>query len=451
MVKLIDVYKKLAPSKNIDKLEIKNQSTNDIINQVLSQHLLNSKEAKKIAYMFDGGNIYDTSKNIWNFLKYEVPYKVEPSDKQTTKTISRMLFDALNGRGNDCKHYAGFTGAILDALGYKNWRYRFAGYSKYINVPTHVYCYAKDDNGIIYIDAVVNGFDLEKPFVLNININTKKMSLYKLSGFDDEPNEIGGLLDWGKKKLQQAKKAINQAANFAGEKAKQAANFAKETALKAKGLLLTSSLAIPRNAFLLLIRFNVRGWATGLKNKTFDQLSWWVNDWGGNRTELLNAIKQGAKNARILGVNDDNDLMIPSSVGAIGEPVTISAALATATPIIVKIQSVLDTAQKVADKVNKVKEKTKSIAETVDNAKKGFEAATGKKVEDILWKKDAGQTGNKNSLSKSDLNKLTDQEANKVGAGLAKRAFGSGAGLDTKTMLLIGGAGLAALLILKKK
>lgn len=449
MVKLIDVYKKLAPSKNIDKLEIKNQSTNDIINQVLSQHLLNSKEAKKIAYMFDGGNIYDTSKNIWNFLKYEVPYKVEPSDKQTTKTISRMLFDALNGRGNDCKHYAGFTGAVLDALGYKNWRYRFAGYSKYINVPTHVYCYAKDDNGIIYIDAVINGFDLEKPFVLNIDkkINNNKMSLYKLSGFDDEPY-VGS---WLSDRWKAAKKAVNKAADFVGDKAKQAANFAKETALKAKGLLLTSSLAIPRNAFLLLIRFNVRGWATGLKNKTFDQLSWWVNDWGGNRTELLNAIKQGAKNARILGAIDDNDLMIPSSVGAIGEPVTISAALATATPIIVKIQSVLDSAQKVADKVNKVTEKTKSIADTVNDAKKGFEAATGKKVEDILWKKDAGQTGNKNSLNKNDLNKLTDQEANKVGAGLAKRAFGSGAGLDTKTMLMIGGAGLALLLILKKK
>jgi hypothetical protein len=448
MVKLIDVYKKLAPSNNIDKLEIKNQSTNDIINQVLSQHIENKKEAKKIAYMFDGGNIYDTSKNIWNFLKYEVPYKVEPSDKQTTKTISRMLFDALNGKGNDCKHYAGFTGAILDALGYQNWRYRFAGYSKYINVPTHVYCYAKDNNGIIYIDAVINGFDLEKPFVLNIDkkINNNKMSLYKLSGFDNEPY-VG---NWFSDKWKAAKKAVNQAADFVGDKARQAANFAKETALKAKQALLTASLAIPRNAFLLLLRFNVRGWATGLQNKTFDQLSWWVNDWGGNRTELMAAIKKGAKEARILGFNDD-DILYPSMVGGIGEPVSISAALATATPIIVKIQGLLDSAQKVADKVNNVSEKTTSIVNTVNQAKKGFEAATGKKVEDIIWKKDAGQTGDKNSLNKSDLNKLTDQEAKKVGDGLAKRAFGFGAGLDTKTMLLIGGVSLAALLILKKK
>ena len=124
---------------------------------------------KKICDLFEAGNLYETSKNIWNFLKYEVPYKVEPSDKQTTKTLSRMLFDAMTGKGNDCKHYAGFTGAVLEACGYKDWRYRFAGYSKYINVPTHVYCYAKDQDGIIYIDAVINGFDLEKPFVLNID------------------------------------------------------------------------------------------------------------------------------------------------------------------------------------------------------------------------------------------------------------------------------------------
>jgi hypothetical protein len=272
------------------------------------------------------------------------------------------------------------------------------------------------------------------------------MSLYKLSGFDNEPY-VG---NWFSDKWKAAKKAVNQAADFVGDKARQAANFAKETALKAKQALLTASLAIPRNAFLLLLRFNVRGWATGLQNKTFDQLSWWVNDWGGNRTELMAAIKKGAKEARILGFNDD-DILYPSMVGGIGEPVSISAALATATPIIVKIQGLLDSAQKVADKVNNVSEKTTSIVNTVNQAKKGFEAATGRKIEDVLWKKDTGQTGNKNALTTNDLKPLTDQEAKKVGDGLAAKAFGTSKGIDTKTMILIGGAGLAAFLILKKK
>ena len=47
MVKLAEVYKRLAPAKNNNLLAVANQSTNDIINQVLSQHSQNAIEAKK--------------------------------------------------------------------------------------------------------------------------------------------------------------------------------------------------------------------------------------------------------------------------------------------------------------------------------------------------------------------------------------------------------------------
>ena len=456
MVKLVDVYKRLAPSTNTNKLSVVNQSTNDIINQVLSQHIVNSKEAKKIADLFDGGNLYKTCKNIWNFLKYEIPYKVEPSDKQTTKTLSRMLFDAANGSGNDCKHYAGFTGAILDALGYKNWSYRFAGYSKYISVPTHVYCVANDGDGNIYIDAVINGFDLEKPYVLNIDKKINNMSLYKLSGIEDQ---YIGFFSF-KKAFNNVKQGAKNLSDFAGDKAKQASNYAKKEAeIIAKQVLAgtkTIGLAIPRNAFMLLLRFNVKGWASGLKNKTFNDLSWWANDWGGNRTEFLEAIKQGAKNKRILGF-DNNDVIYPSMLGAIGEPVTIAAALATATPIIVKITDFLDKAQKTADKAEGFKKaadgfqkKADSIADTVRDAKNGFEKTTGLKIEDVLFKKESGQTGSKNSLDQSDVKNTTAQDAKNVADAIVNKATG-GLKIDTKTLLIIGGAGLALLLILKKK
>jgi hypothetical protein len=376
-----------------------------------------------------------------------------------------MLYDAMTGKGNDCKHMANFTGAVLQACGYNNWCYRFAGYSKYINVPTHVYCYAKDDDGLIYIDAVINGFDLEKPFVLKIDkkINNKDMSLYKLSGFD---NEISGLSDiWnkGKQKVKQAsnfvKETADQAANKAKAAAKQAAEYTKKEAERVKNQVLqgakTVSLKIPRNAFLLLLRFNVHGWATGLKNKTFGELGWWSDDWGGNRTDLLNAIKAGSKNKRILGFDYD-DTIYPSMVGAIGEPVTIATALATATPIIIKITDILDKAQKAGEKAEGFKKaaegltkKADSIADTVRDAKNGFEKATGQKVEDILWKKDAGTTGSKNSLTAADLKETTPQDAQRVADALTGNK--KGINLDTKTMLLIGGAGLALLLILKRK
>lgn len=443
MVKLAEVYKRLVPAKNFNSLAIANQSTNDIINQVLSQHKQNSIEAKKICDLFEAGNLYETSKNIWNFLKYEVPYKVEPSDKQTTKTLSRMLFDAMNGKGNDCKHYAGFTGAVLEACGYTEWRYRFAGYSKYINVPTHVYCYAKDEDGIIYIDAVINGFDLEKPFVLNIDKKIKKdMSLYKLSGVD----QIGDLWD-------DIKSAPKRAADFAGDKARQAADWAKKEsdriADQARQALKTVGLAIPRNAFLVLLRFNVHGWATGLSKMDYGQLGWWATDWGGNRTDLVNAIKDGAKNKRILGF-DYNDVIYPKMVGGIGEPVTIASALATAAPLIIKAQSYLAQAQKISDTVEKVTTKAGAIIDTVNAAKTGFEKLTGVKISNVLFKKEAGQTGDKNSLSTDDVKATTAEDAKRVGDAVVKNATG-GFKVDTKTMLMIGGAGLALLLILKKK
>ena len=188
MVYLDDVYKLLPAAKNNRVLTKRSQTTRDIINQVLTQHPENVKQAKKIAHLFDTGEAYGTCQNIWNFLKYQVPYKVEPSSKQTTKTLSRIVYDAKFNTGkNDCKHYSSFTGAILDCLGY-DFTYRFAGYSDYINMPTHVYCICNNGSNKIYIDAVISGFDVEKPYKLKIDkkIKNKTMSLYQLSGVEDQ-------------------------------------------------------------------------------------------------------------------------------------------------------------------------------------------------------------------------------------------------------------------------
>jgi len=193
-----EVYKLLPKAKLENKKTVATQTTTDIINQVLEQHNINKVEAQKIAHLFDCGNLYDTSLEIWSFLKYKIPYSVEPGEYQSTKTISRFLYDAMNGTGkNDCKHFSNFTASILDALGY-NFVYRFAGYSNYDNYPTHVYVVAKDGSSEVLIDAVINGFDIEKKYNFKIDkkIN-KNMSLYKLSGFDYENNhhQIGGLFD----------------------------------------------------------------------------------------------------------------------------------------------------------------------------------------------------------------------------------------------------------------
>jgi hypothetical protein len=424
LISLNEVYRLLPPALNKKVLTKKQQSTKDIIAQVLEQHKANVKYAKRIAHLFDAGSAYGTCLNIWNFLKYNVPYKVEPSDRQSTKTLSRILYDAKNGAGNDCKHYSGFTGAILEALGYK-FKYRFTGYSNYIPTPTHVYCVCTENNNEIIIDAVLSGFDVEKPFKFKID---KSMSLYKLSGIDTDEAQVGNIF---KKAFNKAKGAVKSA----GQAIKNVANTVKQGAL-------TVGLAVPRNAFLVLLRFNVHGWATGLSKMSFDRLKFWAN-FGGNRTELMNAIKAGASKKRILGIND-NDV-----ITGIGEPVTVAAALASATPIIIKVTQVLKDAEKISNQVEGI---TSSVDKTTDAINKGSQAfknlTGGRTPADIIFKKEQGQQGDKNSLSTADFKQPTDKEANDVAAALVNR--GKSTGLNK--MYLIGGAAtIAAIVLLSKR
>jgi len=445
LISIDKVYRLLPPAKNIKVLTKKDQNTKDIIQQVLQQHKENVKDAKKIAHLFDAGNAYGTCSNIWDFLKYQIPYKVEPSEAQTTKSLSRILYDAKRGSGNDCKHYSGFTGSILEALGYK-FKYRFAGYSDYINMPTHVYCVCTENGNNIYIDAVINGFDLEKPYKLKID---KNMSLYKLSGVDYDTQQIGGLWDWAKKTVDNGFAFVNKNVPVL----KKVADVAGDVAQKIKDAAFTSSFLIPRNAVILLLRYNVRGWATGLKNKTFDDVEWWSKWFGGERPKLLDAIRDGAKKPRILGFND-NDIMFPNQVGMIGEPLTISAALASATPILVKISSFLDSAEKVANKAEGIVNKATTTTTTVTNAVNNFKKTTGIDVKDVIWKKDAGLTGDKNSLSKDDLKRVDDETAKKVALEITKQrgeATGVIPKIDNKLLLIGGGLALAGIYFATKK
>ena len=426
MVYLDDVYKLLPAAKNNRVLTKRSQTTRDIINQVLTQHPENVKQAKKIAHLFDTGEAYGTCQNIWNFLKYQVPYKVEPSSKQTTKTLSRIVYDAKFNTGkNDCKHYSSFTGAILDCLGY-DFTYRFAGYSDYINMPTHVYCICNNGSNKIYIDAVISGFDVEKPYKLKIDkkIKNKTMSLYQLSGVEDE------IMIGAKKRKKILPKIKNIGKNIvtAAKKIKQGA--------------VTVNLAPVRGAFLTLILFNVHGWATGLSKMSMDQLKFWKS-LGGDRTKLMDAIKKGAKRKRILGL-DNEDMM-----SGIGEPVTIAGALTGAAPIIIKIQSLLDKAEKISKATEGITSTVSKTADAVKKADAGFKALTGKSVSDVIFKKQDGVTSDKNSLSASDITPVSEKDANAIANTMINPPS---KGIDKK-FLYIGGAGLlaAAFLFSKRK
>lgn len=149
--------------------------------------------------------------------------------------------------------------------------------------------------------------------------------------------------------------------------------FVKNGVLKIVG-------SIPRNAFLSLVGLNAFKFATNLKNKIEDG-KWadiakrWKN-LGGNPDKLLNTINSGAGKSPV----------IEDSTNSIGEPVTITAFMAAAAPIIAAMLAFLDKDGKVAEVLNAAKHSLAKIYPDIDFS--GFEFLDKNTGEAITWSVD---------------------------------------------------------------
>lgn len=358
MVTFDKVYNSLPlPSMNDVKIK-QTQNTNDLIEAIKNSHNENLKFAKKIAPMFCGANDFQTGSNIFNFLKTYIPYHVEPASRQTTRTLPRMLHDAAGGVGSDCKHYSVFTGTILESLKIP-FKYRLAAYNT--EYPQHIYTVICDGKNEVIVDAVLPHYNTEKK-----PLKKYDMSLYKLSGV-----EIGNTA----KNKRLAKKIV--------EKTK------------------TVSLAVPRNAFLLLTNFNVFGLATKL-DKIFkfsgdNGLKFWVQ-FGGKLSKLKEAIEKGSKKKPIATIHGVEDLQ---GIGVAGE---LAASFAAALPIIIKVIELF----------KNMKVGTDGMEDATASAKQDFEQQTGTKLENTVFKQDS-ESGNTNTvLNKSDAKETTQSDADKI-------------------------------------
>lgn len=253
----------------------KNQNVDDIINAILQAHKKHREHYKKIAILFKGRTTKETAKNIWNFLKKNVPYKEEPENNQTIKSPTAIIVTGMyNTESNDCKNYALFSAGILQGLndlGYKiPYAFRFASYSIFDKTPAHVFVVVNPGtNKEIWIDPVLKSFDYKKPYTY---AKDKKM-MYTMSG-------IG---------IGKPKKRI----------------FAK------------IALAPARNAFLALVALNVFNLAKKLRAADVKVPGKLKNFWeklGGRYQTLLNNIKKGENKKRIFG---DNSIGIDPGTGSL--------------------------------------------------------------------------------------------------------------------------------------
>lgn len=296
----------LRPFENKRSVLIHDQSVGDIMQGILSTHDRYKSEYDKICMHFNAATPYQIGYKIWQFLKDNVRYKVEPDSRQMLKSPSAII---APGTSSDCKNYSLFTGGVLAALGRKGMQipfcYRFSSYRITERTPQHVFVVMyPNTNHEIWCDAVLSRYNDHKSYYYKID-KTPNMSLIALAGVD-EMFSIGKKGDKRRKFFQKLKNDIKKAGKF----------------------VLRYGAAVPRNSFLEMVKLNVRSLATNLK-KVNDKdpgkvRKFWEN-LGGNYSRLNKQIEHGAKQRR-LGAADD-----AAMIGM--DPATLSALIAAGATI----------------------------------------------------------------------------------------------------------------------
>jgi hypothetical protein len=312
----------LAPFENKREMLTAEQSTGDIIDAILNAHRRHAHDYSKISSFFNAGSKKQTARKIYNFLKNNVRYVIEPGSKQTVKSPAAIL---ATGYG-DCKHYSLFAGGILQNLGIP-FAYRFASYKIFDKQPQHVFVVIDPGtSNEIWIDPVVGEFNYKKPYSYAID---KKMALYSISGIGATAQQKAELRAAKAAKKAAPTKAAKQAAQASVVAARKAAGRTTGQVLKKGAKVVLKVAAAPvRNSFFLLVSINFAGLATKLSaawQKAPSKLTIFWESAGGQINSLKKAWEKGSTKKRIFG--DDQ----------IGAAPAVAAPAATAAPLLVKV------------------------------------------------------------------------------------------------------------------
>lgn len=362
-------------------------NTDDIIDNIHLSLPAAVAQVKPIAERFRGSDTIETARNIFNFLKDQITYRKDPEGEQVAK-----LPNALMALGGDCKSFSLFAAALLRSLNLPVI-FRYAGYDRR-NVPTHVYAVTENSNGQkIIIDPVYGIFNSEKPARYKKDF---RMRIYTLSGVSDAAShpwlvKIKTALDAFRETIahrpkmfetcgdisDQLQRAINDehGIDFRKMVLRLSAmmpyiqNSDRLEALRNVIVMLKQriqnagavsgigrrhhggrhggggraasgakkvALAVPRTAFLELVRLNVRGLASKLARAIAKDSAKVESKWkklGGNFSKFQAAVNAGKTKKPLFGEH--------KPVNGIGDPVTLSAGLASAAAIIAALSPLL--------------------------------------------------------------------------------------------------------------
>jgi len=193
---------KVSPYLGKREMLVSEQDTQDIIEALINNHYKYSKEYDKIFRYFDGGNVEKTAFNVWNFLKDDFNYTIEPEKMQILRSPAAIL--TSNVVGIDCKGYSTFINGIMDSYRRNTGKdfevfYRFASYDPFDKTPQHVFSVVKENGVEYWIDPVLDQFDEKKQPYYYKDKKIKNMALVAMSGIPEANNTISGnvtTLDW---------------------------------------------------------------------------------------------------------------------------------------------------------------------------------------------------------------------------------------------------------------
>jgi hypothetical protein len=481
---MISNLKGVPPYNNSLIVTRKNAITGDIIKTLLDCFNEAIEQTKEFAENFRGANHYKSAFNIWSFIRSNIMYVKDGDGYQVVQSPGALL-NRLKG---DCKSQSLLISAILYNLGAENVRLRFVSYQNN-KIPTHVYTVFTYEGKTVPVDSVIKKFNFELPYKYKID---KTMNVYSLSGIDGtqreqmlknafEKTKKGGLCHNLIYKELRKERNIPQTTivltsdqyTFYKKRLEAHLNYHKKNnkyglcynliSTEYNALLNNNildgigsigklslrklargakkvSLAPARNAFLLLVKTNVFGLAGRLTFADAKKRAKFWESFGGNNNKLNTAISQGKTKRAILSNKEFGKI---SGIGV--EPTTsatVIAAIAAAAPILAVVGKLLGnmkTAPKLDANGNAVLDKNGNPQTT-----------TGSGFLDII-KNVAGSDLLKNGLqTAAEIVNVNDQ------TGVVETQPGveiddKDKGFKISTPILIGGAGLLALLLLRKK
>lgn len=162
----------------------KNGETPDIIAEVIAAFKDSRGQLRQFAPHLKAATLRQTLRNVWNFWKYQITYRIDPDGGQWVQE-PRALWARKVG---DCKSLSVAVMCTLYELGIQA-SFRFTNYNNAINYPTHVYVVVLNNGHEIPVDCVWREFGNEKPYNLKWDYNMT--SIYRVSGLENNGSIAG--------------------------------------------------------------------------------------------------------------------------------------------------------------------------------------------------------------------------------------------------------------------